>query len=247
VISFLNENAGAVTALVTVALLLVTAFYAWTTYKLVDETRQSRLFASQPRVVAYLRANEVHANIVQLCIANLSGAAASGVSASIAKETEWPTTFYFENSAILRDLKFLRPHEILKFDLGMGPDLFRDKVPAVFKATIKYADLDGRAFVFEDTLKVESVEGHSHFQIYGIDDVARRLMDISETLKSFTGFRRLRVETFDKSDREAERSEIEERIEKSRKAAVPRKTVGQRVKRLLRRKKSDDATGENQG
>lgn len=203
-IGYLNENAVAVTALSTIALLLVTGWYAWTTRALLREAQKSRLMASEPRVVAYLRVHEVHLNIIQLCIANLSGAAAVGVSASIATVTEWPARFDFGDSKILRDLAFLRPHEVLKFDLGTGPDLFQNNEPAVFKAAIKFESLDGRQFSFEDTLKVESVAGSASWRIYGIDDVARRLEQIAKTLASFAGSRRLKVDTYSAADREEE-------------------------------------------
>lgn len=203
-IDALNANAGFITASATVALLLVTAFYAWTTYLLVSEARQSRLSASQPRVVGYLRPNEVHSNIVQLHVANLSGAAATQVTAQIEKSTEWPEIFDLQDSRILRDLSFLRPHEVLKFDLGMGPGLFRDGVAAEFRMVIAYSSIDGREFSFEDLLRVESVEGHARWQIFGIDDVARRLGEISKSLQGFTGAERMRVETYDAADRNAE-------------------------------------------
>lgn len=209
-LALLNNNAGAVTALVTLALLLVTGFYAWTTFDLLREARQSRLLASEPRVVAYLRVNEVHSNIVQLHVANLSGAAAMGVTASISKLTDWPNPFDLDNSKILRDLKFLRPHEVLKFDLGVGPELFQDGAPSEFQITIAFQSLDGRAFTFDDRLRVESVEGHSHYRIYSIDDVARRLKDLTDALRSIIGSRRLRVETYDADDREAERRRWDE-------------------------------------
>ncbi|MDR6834245.1 MULTISPECIES: hypothetical protein [unclassified Sphingopyxis] len=204
-LEYLNHNAGGVTAIFTLALLLVTGFYAWTTFDLLREARQSRLMASEPRVVAYLRVNEVHSNIVQLHVANLSGAAAMGVTASISKLTDWPNPFGLDNSKILRDLKFLRPREVLKFDLGMGPDLFQDDVPAEFQIAIAFQSLDGRAFSFSDKLRVESIDGHSHFQIYSIDDVARRLKEMTDALRSVIGSRRLRVETCHADDREAER------------------------------------------
>jgi hypothetical protein len=85
-------------------------------------------------------------------------------------------------------------------------------VPAEFRMVIRFASIDGRAFSFEDSLRVESVEGHSHWQIYGIDDVARRLKDIAEILKAVTGTRRMRVETYDADDREAERQARDEQI-----------------------------------
>ena len=202
-IDFLNQNSGAVTAAATLALLVVTGWYAFTTWALLHEAKQSRLMAGVPRVVAYLRAHEVHSNIVQLCISNLSGAPAVGVTATVEKTTEWPATFDLQNSGILRDLSFVRPQEVLKFDLGFGPDLFRDEHGAIFEIAIRFASLDGRTFTFANTLKVESVVGPS-WKIHGIDDVARRLKDISDTLKDFAGSKRLRVETYDAKDRENE-------------------------------------------
>lgn len=218
-IESLNHNAGAVTGLTTVALLFVTAFYAWITSLLLNETKLSRLSANQPRVVAYLRVNEVHSNIVQLHIANLSGAAATFVSASIEKLTDWPERFDLQNSKILRDLSFMRPHEVLIFDLGMGPDLFRDGSAAEFKMSIRFSSVDGRDFQFRETLLVESVDGFSRWQIYGVDDVARRLTDISDTLKGFRGFQRMRVETYDARDREAERQAQADRRQRNAQAA----------------------------
>jgi len=203
-IGYLNQNAGAVTALATIALLLVTGWYAWTTRALLREAQQSRLMAGEPRVVAYLRAHEVHSNIVQLCIANLSGAAAIGVTASVDKVTEWPARFDFGDSKVLRDLSFMRPHEVVRFDSGVGPDLFRNDEPAVFKAAIKFESVDGRQYAFENILKVESVAGLASWRIYGIDDVARRLEEISKTLSSFTGFRRLNVDIYSAADRAEE-------------------------------------------
>lgn len=204
VMQFLNANTGAITGLATVALLLVTGWYAWTTRALLKEAQQTRLMASEPRVVAYLRVHEIHGNIVQLCIANLSAAAATGVSASVDKVTDWPTKFSFGDIKILRDLSFLRPHEVLRFDLGHGPDLFRDGKPAMFKAAIKYESLDGRSFAFEETLKIESVAGFGNWRVYGIDDVARRLEEISKTLSGFSGGRRLNVDSFSAADRKEE-------------------------------------------
>jgi hypothetical protein len=215
-ISYLNQNAGAVTAIATIALLAVTGWYAWTTRALLREAQQSRLMASEPRVVAYLRSHEVHSNIVQLCIANLSGAAAIGVSAKIDKITDWPNRFDFGDSKILRDLNFLRPHEVVKFDLSHGPELFRNEQPAVFQSTVNYESLDGRKFIFENKLNVESVAGFSSWRIYGIDDVARRLDEIGKTLASFTGFKRLKVDTYNTADREEENRVRDEKLRQMR-------------------------------
>ena len=209
-IEFFNVNAGAVSALATLALLFVTGWYAVTTRSLLSEAKSARLSASEPRVVGYLRVHEVHSNIVQLCVANISTAAAADVTASINKTTTWPDRFDLEGSKVLRDLKFVGSEEVLKFDLGFGPDLFKEEKGAEFEVLIHFESLDGRKFTFKDSLKIESVVGPS-WKIYGVDDVARRLEDISNTLKGFNGFRRLKVETYNAKDREAEETLLADR------------------------------------
>lgn len=207
-IDFLNSNSGAVTALTTVALLFVTGWYAFITNSMLGEAKTSRLLAGEPRVVAYLRAHDVHSNLVQLCIANLSGASAVEVTARLRRQTDWPDKFDLQDSPLLRDISFVRPQEVVRFDLGWGPTLFRDQQPAEFLIVIDFSGLDGRRFKFETVLKVESVMGPS-WKVYGLDDVARRLQEISDTLKSFAGFKRLKVETYTAKDRTDEHQQRE--------------------------------------
>lgn len=216
-IELLNENAGAVTGLATVALLIVTGFYAWTTHLLFKEARQTRLSGGEPRVVAFMRVNEVHPSIAQVHIANLSGAAAIGVTAKMEKLTEWPSKFYLEDSKILRDLSVMRPHEVLMFDVGVGPELFHEDEAARFRVTIDYKALDGRSYQFDNELKVESIEGHSRFRIYNMDDVARRLDEISKSLKKIISSNRVQVQTFNSEDRRAEKLAQEEDMRRWRK------------------------------
>ena len=217
-LAFLNQNAGAISGLVTVALLFVTIFYAWTTNQLLKEAKQTRLLSLQPRVVGYLRTNSVHQNIAQLHIANLSGAAAVAVSAKIERVTEWPTEFYLEHSEWLRDLSFLRGYETLKFDIGIGPDLYRDEQPAEFQFFVSYQGLDGRQYEFKNDLKIESISGHSAFEIYGLDDIARRAKELVDIVKRITDFRRLRVDTYSSSDRRLERRASEKQRRQRAKA-----------------------------
>ena len=219
-IDFLNQNAGAVTALATVALLCVTGWYAFTTQALLREARQSRLLGNEPRVVGYLRAHDVHSNIVQLCISNLSGTPTIGVSATLTRTTEWPTSYDLQGSNILRDLAFVRPQEVVKFDLGFGPDLFNDKGEgAEFEISILFQSVDGRKFKFDRRLLVDSVVGAS-WKIYGIDDVARRLEQISQTLESYAKFNRLKVDTYDAAARADERRLRDEKRELRRQHAA---------------------------
>ena len=54
VITWLNSNSGAITAIATVVLVGITAFYAWVTKKMLEENRQMRLDAQKPEIAIYL-------------------------------------------------------------------------------------------------------------------------------------------------------------------------------------------------
>ena len=55
VITWLNSNSGAITAIATVVLVGITGFYAWVTKKMLEENRQMRLDAQTPEIAIYLR------------------------------------------------------------------------------------------------------------------------------------------------------------------------------------------------
>lgn len=197
----LNYFASLIAALSSLALLFVTAVYAWITNRLLAEARQTRLINTTPRVVAYLRLHEVHSIMVQLWVTNLASAAAESVSITIERVTIWPERFDLEGANRLDSIAFLGPNETIKFDVGLGPDLLRNGIPAAFRTVASYASLDGRNFKTEASLDVESVLGANNSKSYGIDDVARQLEDISKSLKSFTRFNNLKVEISDAQDR----------------------------------------------
>jgi hypothetical protein len=203
-IEFMNENAGAVTGLATVALLIVTGFYAWTTHRLFNEAKTTRLLGGQPRIVAYMRVNEAHPTIAQMHLANISGAPAIGVSAKIEKITEWPDEFRLEDSKILRDLSFMRPHEVLMFDIGLGTELIRDGMPAMFRIKVNFHAVDGREYIFDSELKLESLLGFSRFGVYSVHDIAQNVGKISKTLEKIISFSRLQVDSYSSGDRRAE-------------------------------------------
>ena len=79
VINWLNSNSGAITgiaaiitAIATVVLVGITAFYAWV-------TRQMRLDAQKPEIAIFLRPHESSIRFIVLCIQNMGGGPAKNV------------------------------------------------------------------------------------------------------------------------------------------------------------------------
>src|SRR5690242_11750012 len=70
-ISWLNSNSGAITAVASVVLTGVTAYYAFLTWRLVQENRELREEHSRPQVAITTSLHEAHINIVHLVIENI--------------------------------------------------------------------------------------------------------------------------------------------------------------------------------
>ena len=79
VITWLNTNSGAITAIATVVLVGITAFYAWVTKKMLEENRQLRLDAHKPEIAIYLRSHPARIVLKFLCVENIGAGAAHDV------------------------------------------------------------------------------------------------------------------------------------------------------------------------
>jgi hypothetical protein len=80
VISFLNQNSGALTVLFTAVVTLATVVYAALTAVLVIETRKLRLVQTEPRIEITVDSLDFSVHIVRLCIRNIGEAPAKNVT-----------------------------------------------------------------------------------------------------------------------------------------------------------------------
>ena len=104
VINWLNSNSGAITAIATVVLVGITAFYAWV-------TRQMRLDTQKPEIAIYLRVEKealIHPDIslTNICVYLY----VENIRMGPAYDVEFPTdlSFAFPDQRSLEDVPFLR-------------------------------------------------------------------------------------------------------------------------------------------
>ena len=104
VINWLNSNSGAITAIATVVLVGITAFYAWVTH-------QMRLDAQKPEIAIYLRAEKealIHPDIpsTNICVYLY----VENIRMGPAYDVEFTTdlSFTFPDQRSLGDVPFLR-------------------------------------------------------------------------------------------------------------------------------------------
>ena len=75
-IDWLNSNSGAVTAILTLLVVLVTGVYVYLTYRLLLESKATREMAMRPVVIVTAEIHEMYMNIIHLRVRNIGGGAA---------------------------------------------------------------------------------------------------------------------------------------------------------------------------
>ena len=75
-IDWLNYNSGAVTAILTALVVLVTGVYVYLTYRLLLESKVTREMAMRPVVIVTAEIHEMYMNIIHLRVRNIGGGAA---------------------------------------------------------------------------------------------------------------------------------------------------------------------------
>ncbi len=79
VLSWLNTNSSAVTAVATILLVVITAIYVWLTGRLVHENRELRMASNRPDIGVSIGLHEAHINIINLLIENIGNGPAYNV------------------------------------------------------------------------------------------------------------------------------------------------------------------------
>ena len=75
-IDWLNYNSGAVTAISTSLVVLVTSVYVYLTYRLLLESKATREMAMRPVVIVTAEIHEMYMNIIHLRVKNIGDGAA---------------------------------------------------------------------------------------------------------------------------------------------------------------------------
>ena len=75
-IDWLNYNSGAVTAILTLLVVLVTGVYVYLTHRLLLESKATREMAMRPVVIVTAEIHEMYMDIIHLRVRNIGGGAA---------------------------------------------------------------------------------------------------------------------------------------------------------------------------
>jgi hypothetical protein len=112
---FLNTNSGAIQGIATITLVLVTAFYAWQTYKTVKAMKEVEEKRNRPRVILYIQQRKDWLNFIDLIIGNYGLDVAQNVQFAFNEDLElWSEGKTLSTIRIIKNgIKSLVPEQTL--------------------------------------------------------------------------------------------------------------------------------------
>jgi len=141
-LNFLNTNSGAIQALATVILVLVTFYYAWQVRHTVKIMRNSEEQRNRPRIVIFIEQRENWLNLVDLVISNYGNDLAREVKFSISEDISLidKDKKLSQLGIIKNGIKDLPPQRTLKMPLVILTDRLEELRKIDLKITVSYTD-----------------------------------------------------------------------------------------------------------
>jgi hypothetical protein len=220
--SWVSQYGALITLIFTVAVGVSTVVYAVLTWKLVSETRRMRRAQTDPNVAVFFEAFEDYIGFGCLSVQNIGLGPAYDVTFSLA-----PGGDIQGADALLKDfgkikhlergLKFLGPGKKVRSGFTSLRDGHDQKIKAVIEVSARYRSADGRTHQELFRIDFGELEGTVTLGTPHLYSIAETLKKMQADLRHLvTGFKKLKVDVFDADDREKDRAESEERMQKYR-------------------------------
>ena len=197
-ITWLNTNSAAITAIATVVLTATTIVYAWLTGILALENRRLRKAGTEPAVIAYLFPDARHVNILHLVVANVGRGAAKNISIEFKADGDDFASHGIQHRPGVRRplISFLPQDERLFHFFGNALDMFKAGPPKDFVVHVRYEDMKGRSRSGRYKASVADLEGFRRIGEPPEYMAAEALKAIKDEIAQWgSGFKRLKVET----------------------------------------------------
>lgn len=223
ILSFLNQNSGALTVIFTAVVTLATAIYAVLTWILVSETRQMRKVQTEPRIQITIDALDIAIHLVRLKIKNIGQGPAIELKLAPRALTQTEATDeliqdFTKSNYFKTGLKYFGPGEERVSHFTEMTKNHNGKIEAVIGFYLTYSSLSGQRYSHEVVIDMTEYKGTYRLGTPHLYSIANSLKKIQEDLQRFgSGWHRLKVDAYDSEDRELERKQNEEMREEFRK------------------------------
>jgi hypothetical protein len=144
-IEWLNSNSAAITAAASVVLTAITAYYAFLTWRLVQENRELREEHNRPRVVITTSLHEAHINIVHLMIENIGQGPAYEVKFETNRDVKLSQGRSLREVGVFKGgVRFLPPRQRIELFLHNAVAAVDNFKSSPIEITVRFKDSVGR-------------------------------------------------------------------------------------------------------
>lgn len=222
VISFLNQNSGALTVIFTAVVTLSTVVYAILTGVLVSETKKMREVQTEPKIAIALKSYDFAIHIIRLHIKNIGLGPAenlafkpsvvAGGEAAKALLEEFIQTNFFTTG-----LRYFGPGEEKFSHYTQISQNYEQKIASVLMFEVQYESVTGKKYKEKITIDMSEIKGGYQLGTPNMQSIAKSLEKIQNDISSLaTGFKKMKVDIYTNEDRVMERTKNEFRMQEQR-------------------------------
>ena len=204
-IDWLNSNSGAVNAISSVVLVLVTIWYVCLTRRLVLENKKLREMTMRPALVVTAEIDETHINLINFRVENIGGGAARNIRLRTSREfMRGNNRSLNELGLFKRGIPLLSPGRNIETFLASAFELLQQEP---LEVTAEYEDATGRKI--EETFLVDfaAFENLSRVGEAPLHTIAKSIEKLQKSIGNLSsGTKKLSVLVYSQDDLDAESS-----------------------------------------
>ncbi|HCE1838692.1 hypothetical protein [Vibrio parahaemolyticus] len=219
IIQYLNVNTGALTVIFTAIVTLSTVVYAVLTGVLVSETRKMREVQTEPKIQITMESFEFAIHISRLRIQNIGFGPATDLKFECAvvsggESAEALLSDFIESNFFKTGLRYFGPNQTVHSHYTDTSVDSNGKLDSVLSFSLSYKSATGKAY--KDEILIDMSELKSEYRLgkpylYSISQSLEKIQkDINHVA---TGFKRVKVDSYNSEDRDHEREYQKKRLE----------------------------------
>ncbi len=205
-LDFLNKNSGAVNAISTIGLTIVTLIYVILTWNISKETKMMRIAQTEPNISAIIQSEEDCINFINLIIKNIGLGPAYNVKFKINPDYEDRILRgkLSEIGFIKNGLPYFAPNQEFKIFLTNLAESYEEKMKKTFEIEVIYESNINKRYSNTYLIDFSQMGGLSSGEppLYRIADGIKQIQEDINRLS--TGSNRLKMISYTKEDIEEE-------------------------------------------
>ena len=209
VLEFLNENSGAFSTIFSFLVTMATVIYALLTWRLVTETRQMRKAQTEPIISIILRPKDEWRNFIDLIVKNIGLGSAHKINFQINPDFEYEKGKFLSQIGFIKNgLNYLSPNQEINFFLTNMVDNHEVKIKTKFNIKVNYQNIFGKTYQNDFIIDFSEFTGLTWLGTPPLHENAENIKRIESNIGHLcSGFSKLSVISYSKSDVEAEYAE----------------------------------------